>query len=117
MARKYDYTGVPQTCPKIDTVIRYVNQIKFDGSDDDLFDYENERKEVIEVLEQIRSANDSLRVFANCTFEEKDEFEQERDLLEKQVKELQSEISDLNAEVSKLETKVEELEDTLLEYK
>jgi len=114
MARKHDYTGVPQTCPKIDTVIRYIQSFKLALEDEDSI---SEQTEIIDVLEQIRSANDELRTFANCTFEEKDEYEQERDLLENQVKELQSEISELNSEIKNLETKVDELEDTLLEYK
>lgn len=83
MGRRDDYTGVPETCPYIDSVIRFIEE-----STDETINYTYAIKD----LEKIRSFNSDLRSVANSLFHEKEELEKE---LEYKISMQEDEIEDL----------------------
>ena len=114
MGRNRDNAPVGHTCPKIDQVISFLEKIDWNlEEDEEEKDLSIECKEMVEVMEQIRKANDSLRTWGNEEYNSKNEYEEERDDLEKEVKNLRSDLSDLQDEITNLKVDVETLEEKL----
>lgn len=111
MAR--DNAPIEHTCPKIDQVISFLEKIDWDLSDDDEKDLSIECKEIVEVMEEIRKANDTLRTWGNEEFNSKNEYEEEKDDLEKEVKNLKSDLSDMDDKIRELKKEIETLEEKL----
>jgi benzoyl-CoA reductase/2-hydroxyglutaryl-CoA dehydratase subunit BcrC/BadD/HgdB len=87
-----DNTGVPQTCPYIDEVIRFIEDVKWqEGQEDDA----QTVVEICKTLEKIRSMNTDLRDFGNQEYKRAEEAESDRDYYEKQVKSLEDEVENL----------------------
>jgi chromosome segregation ATPase len=111
MAR--DNAPVGNTCPKIDQVISFLENIDWDLEDEAEKDLSIECKEMVEVMEEIRKANDALRTWGNEEYKSKNEYEKERDDLEKEVKDLKSDLSDMIDEIKDLKTEIDTLEKKL----
>lgn len=117
MARNRDNAPIGHTCQKIDQVISFLEKIDWNLEDEDEKDLSIECKEIVEVMEEIRKANDTLRTWGNEECNLKNEYEQEKDDLEKEVKNLKSDLSymideirDLKAEINNLEEKLSDFE-------
>ena len=97
MARYIDNAPVGHTCPKIDTVISFIDSIDSEEI------HPNVLKEMINIMEEIRSANSQLREWGNDLCKQVDELQGEiNDEIRKNDK-LQDEISDLNSEIKDLQ--------------
>ena len=104
MAR--DNAPVPHTCPMIDEIISAIDSIEWDET------YWT-KKDLIETMEKIRKANDSLRNWGNDKHTECDELENQISDLEKDIKYKNEEIDDLKDEIKELKNEVSKLEDEL----
>lgn len=100
MGRYTDNAPIGNTCPKIDSVISFINGIKWDLEDEDEEILSRESKEIIEVLEEIRTANSTLREWGNQEFQDKEYLEKERDEMEGKIQELEKEIKSLEDDLS-----------------
>lgn len=99
-----DNTGVPQTCPYINDVIRFIEGINWcEDQEDDAQGV----TEVIKTLEKIRSMNSDLRDFGNQEYKRAEEAEKDRDYYEKQVRCLEDEVANLEKTVKELENLVD----------
>jgi predicted nucleic acid-binding Zn-ribbon protein len=108
MAR--DNAPVPHTCPKIDQVISFLEKIDWDLSDDDEKDLSIECKEMVEVMEEIRKVNDSLRSWGN---ELHDDLEKLEETSQSEYIELENKNRDLVSEINSLKSKIQKLENEL----
>lgn len=106
MARLNDTSGIPHTCPKIDSVIDFLNSLEITEHDEG-FTIED-IKRLCETLEEIRSANDGLRTHGSQLQNELDEKEDE-------IQELNNLNSDLHEEILNLKNEIEQLEEELNE--
>jgi chromosome segregation ATPase len=111
MARNRDNAPVGHTCPKIDQVISFLEKIDWNLEDEK--DLSIECKEMVEVMEEIRKANDALRTWGNEEYNSKNEYEEEKDDLEKEVKNLKSDLSDMIDEIKDLKAEIDTLEKKL----
>lgn len=107
MAR--DNAPVPHTCPMIDEIISAIDSV-------DWTDTYWDKKDLIETMEKIRKANNSLRNWGNDKHTECEQLEDQINDLEKDMKYkdreiegLVDEIKDLKHEVSKLEYELSEV--------
>ena len=62
MSRRTDNSNVPHTCPKIDTVIDFLENAEYHLEQDTFY---IKIDEMVNIMEQIRTANIDLRVFGN----------------------------------------------------
>ena len=104
MARYSDQAPVGHTCPLIDKVISFLDSIDCEEVN------QNEIKTTINVLEEIRSANDSLRTWGNELYKEKDEMESD---FEYEIKDLKRKIDDLEYDLRKKDEAIYSLEKDL----
>lgn len=107
-----DYSPIRHTCPMIDEVINIIMYPEWDLSDPDEEKLRDEFKEAIDIMEQIRTANSTLREWGNETYIEKLDLEKEIDWLEKRVAELEYEVRNYQDEIKSLENQLEELENS-----
>jgi len=116
MGRYTDNAPIDNTCPKIDSVISFIKGIGWNLEDEDELLLSKESKAIIEVLEEIRTANSTLREWGNQEFQEKEYFEKERDEMEGKIKDLEKEIKsledDLNATTDAYNDCMDELNST-----
>lgn len=103
-----DPTGVAQSCPLIDELLRFIESVSSDNEKDENYQADCER--AIIVLEMIRKANMKLREFGCDEHDRANEFEKDLnragdriDELEYQNKELQVSIEGYRAEIKDLE--------------
>ena len=98
MAR--DNAPVPYTCPMIDEIISAIDSNEWEET------YWT-KKDLIETMEKIRKANDSLRSWGNDLYDDLEKLEKQSQSdyieLENKNEDLVSEIEALKSEVSKLE--------------
>lgn len=92
MARYIDNSGVKNTCPSIDDIISFLNDLNFDNIDDFY------KKDLVDIMEEIRDANKSLREWGNQNYNEKEELQEEVDKLKDDVSDLEKELEDLKNE-------------------
>lgn len=115
--RKLDTSNIPETCPLIDEVIDFIDACETDTT-------QEERQQIIDTLEKIRSYNYGLRLHGESLNEQIREKEEaindlERDLSkfecelrdvcyskDEEIKELNLYIGDLEAEIKELLKKV-----------
>ena len=105
MPRHSDASPVPQTCPKIDSAISIVHGIYIDYEDFSKQTYVDFEK----TMEEIRSANSTLREWGNEEYKRANEMEDERDDLLRMVDDLKSEIGSLKSEIKELENELQQL--------
>lgn len=111
MAR--DNAPIGHTCPKIDQVISFLEKIEWDLEDEEENELSIECKEMVQVMEEIRKANDTLRTWGNEEYNYKNEYLEQVDDLEKEVKGLKSELSDMEDEIKDLKAEIDTLEEKL----
>jgi len=109
MARYRDYSGIDNTCPKIDEVISAIDSVNWD--EDSYWD----AKTVTEIMEQIRKANSDLRDWGNQMCRERDELQDEFDDLKRENDKLQDDVIYYEKQVKELGNKIDSLEDELSE--
>lgn len=101
MAR--DNAPVPHTCPMINEIISAIDSVDWEET------YWT-KKDLIETMEKIRKANDSLRSWGN-------ELHDDLEKMEKQSQsdyiDLENKNEDLTAEIESLKSEVSKLEDEL----
>lgn len=100
---------VGNTCPIIDSVIRDVNDIynSIENPDDS---NERDLKNILDHMEEIRSANSSLRSWGNDLIQERDDKQKTIDELEKKIGILEANYESLESERDSLERKIEAFE-------
>lgn len=101
MGRRDDYTGVPETCPYIDSVIRFIEENTEENTN---------YTSAIADLEKIRSFNSDLRSVANYFFHEKEQLESDFDY---EINAKDDEIKDLESKISELRSDIRDLMDTI----
>ena len=101
MAR--DNAPVSHTCPMINEVISVLESLNWD-------DCSWYMKDVIDIMEKIREANDKLRCWGNEKHEECEELEGRIYELERSVEDRDSEISDYIDTIEGLRAEIEQLE-------
>ena len=100
MARNTDHSGVPHTCPLIDSVIDFISNIDFN---EEQKYFSREATKMVDILENIRTHNSNLRDFGNNMCKERDSIEDDNTDLTNKVSELESCIRDLKYELEKYE--------------
>ena len=98
-----DNAPIGNTCPMIDDVIRSIDYIKdrmSPAADDDIHD---DFKNALSVLEDVRSANSTLREWGNDQHNRADDFEGQADHLEAELRKLRSELEDRERDIKDLE--------------
>ena len=103
-----DKTGIKQTCPYIDNVISWVDDI-CDNFETETEDISNKRKWCIEYLEEIRKMNSQLRDIAN------DHIDKSQDL-EYEIDKVNERLTDANNRILELESEIKQLEYELSQY-
>ncbi len=106
MARDNAY--VPYTCPMIDEVIAAIESIEWD-------DTRWTKNDLIDTMEKIREANDSLRNWGNEKYTDCEELETQIESLEKDINYRNIEIDDLSNEIKDLNNEILKLEDELIQ--
>ena len=101
MAR--DNAPVSHTCPMINEVISVLESLNWD-------DCSWYMKDVIDIMEKIREANDKLRYWGNEKHEECEELEDRISELEQSIEDRDSEISDYIDTIDGLRAEIEQLE-------
>ena len=104
MARHNDNAPVGHTCPLIDSVIAFVEN----NTDNEVS--EAEIKEIVEVLEKIRSANDALRTWGNDLYKEKEDMESDYEYEQKYLK---GKIDDLEYDLNQKDKEIHSLKQDL----
>lgn len=112
MAWRGDPTGVSQTCPLIDEVISFLNNIEWDEGEEDLC---KEATGMVQVLEMIRKANTKLREFGHEQYERASEFEKDLERASNRIDELEHTITVLEKECSSLTSEINDLQSQLQE--
>jgi archaellum component FlaC len=86
------------TCPNINEVIDFLKEVSENE------DFERGARWMIDIMEELREANSTLRGVAEDGIEAHERVEE----LESEVEELKSEVEELRARISILENKMEE---------
>lgn len=86
------------TCPNIDEVIDFLKEVSENE------DFERGARWMIDIMEELRGANSTLRGVAEEGIEAQEKVEE----LEYEVEELKSEVEELRARISILEHRMEE---------
>jgi uncharacterized protein YoxC len=100
MAR--DNAPVPHTCPMIDEIISAIDSVDWEET-------YCTKKDLIETMEKIRKANDSLRSWGNDKHIECEQLEKDIKYKDREIEGLVDEVKDLKHEVSKLEDELSEV--------
>jgi cell division protein FtsB len=105
MAR--DNAPVPHTCPMINEIISAIDSVDWKET------YWT-KEDLIETMENIRKANDSLRIWGNDLHDDLEKLEKQSQSdyidLENKNEDLTAEIESLKSEVSKLEDELEKID-------
>lgn len=100
-----DHSGVKYTCPLIDEVISAVKSIPAEVYE---YTYWTEKR-LIEILEEIRTANSTLRDYGNCLFDDKENLESDVDYFKNKKEYLEELVSDMKKEITELEKQLNEI--------
>lgn len=106
MSRHDDHSGVANTCPKINEIRDWLDNIQFDLNDPDERALDTERAYMLEVLEEVRTMNAELREWGNEMYREKED-------LESQVEAKNGEIEGLNDLISWQDEDISNLKEQL----
>ncbi len=102
MGRYRDNAPVGHTCPMIDEVISAINSV--DWGEGNYWDAHR----VIDIMENIRSANGQLRDWGNDECRLRSELEEELEEVKKENSKYLEQIEDLKDTIKSLESKLEE---------
>jgi predicted nucleic acid-binding Zn-ribbon protein len=97
-----DDSRVPHTCPLINEVIDAVKSVEWNDED-----YYNE-KDLVDTLEQIRSANGNLRDWGCDKNQEIHDLNDEIDDLKTEIRRLTEQLDEVNQEVIELQEQIDE---------
>lgn len=101
MARYIDNSGIKETCPKIDEIISFIEELNWNQLED------NYSKDfILNIMEEIRDDNKALRDWGNNCYNEKGELQEE-------VYKLKDDVSDLEKELEDLKNEYKEMEDVV----
>jgi chromosome segregation ATPase len=106
MARRGDNAPIGHTCPKIDSVISSIHSLYLSSEEMSKKEYEDFEK----LMEEIRSANSTLREWGNEQCDRAEEFEKDLDNSQREVDYLKNEVEELKSEVTQLEKDLAEAE-------
>lgn len=106
MGRRDDNAPIGHTCPKIDSVISSIHDLYISSEEMSREHYTQFEKE----MEEIRTANGTLRDWGNKQCDELIEMEKDRDYYEKRCRELENEVSSLQDDVKELQKELSEAE-------
>lgn len=106
MGRRDDNAPIGHTCPKIDSVISEIHSLYISGEEMSRGQYTQFEKE----MEEIRTANATLREWGNEQCQRAEEFEKEYDYYKSEADDLKKEVESLKKEVAQLEKDLEEAE-------
>jgi len=101
MARHKDHSPVSHTCPMIDEVISAINSVDWEET------YWT-KKQLIEIMENIRSHNGKLRDWGNEYCNKESDLADEIYELNKTIERLNDEVASLNQEISTMEAHSQE---------
>jgi polyhydroxyalkanoate synthesis regulator phasin len=107
MSRYSDNAPIGHTCPKIDSVISQIHALYMSSEEMTKQEYAEFEK----LMEEIRSANSTLREWGNEENKKAEEFEKDLDYEKSRVANLESEVEDLKKEVESLEKELLEHQD------
>jgi polyhydroxyalkanoate synthesis regulator phasin len=99
MARRGDNAPIGHTCPKIDSVISIIHSVYTSSEEMSRQEYTEFEK----LMEEIRSANSTLREWGNEHYERSEEMEKDYDYTKDRLADAESEIFDLKKEIKELE--------------
>lgn len=99
MARRGDNAPVGHTCPKIDSVISMVHSLYLSSEEMSKQEYTEFEK----LMEEIRSANSTLREWGNEENQKAEEFEKDLDYANRKIDDLTEEVEALKVEIKELE--------------
>lgn len=102
---RYDNAPIGNTCPIIDEALSLMD-ISWDLDNEDESDCAKNLTKAMELIEQVRGANSTLREWGNEMCKERDDFENEVDALTRRIAEMER---DYNSEIASLEQQIEEL--------
>jgi predicted nucleic acid-binding Zn-ribbon protein len=92
MSRDRDYSGIQNTCPKINEVI---SAIESDMPDDSY----HTKKELVGIMEELRTANLQLRTWGNDLYREKNVLEKELESSKREFDSLKDELQDIQSQL------------------
>ncbi len=98
MGRYTDQAPVGNTCPIIDEVIAFLENIEFNLDDEDESDLDVGRKHSLNLLERIRTANQTLREWGNEMYQDREYWEKDSDEKAREIISLQEQIISLEKE-------------------
>ena len=104
MARTSDNSPVGNTCPIIDSVKSFINDIEYSEDHDGRL-----TKYALDNLEEIRNANSTLRDFGNAQYALRETYENKCDELSDKISSLENDIQNLEDVIKKLENQIDEL--------
>lgn len=107
MSRKGDNAPIGHTCPKIDSVISQIHSLYMSSEDMSRSEYDHFEK----LMEEIRTANSTLREWGNEQYQIAEEFEKNLDYEKNKVSDLEDEVASLKKEVNQLEIDLENAQD------
>lgn len=99
MGRRDDNAPIGHTCPKIDSVIQAIHSLYISSEEMTRQQYTDFEK----LMEEIRSANSTLREWGNEECRRADELEKDLDDANRQLDNLKEEIESLKSEIKELE--------------
>src|SRR5690606_41341373 len=97
MGRLRDATDIPNTCPMIDEVISFIDNIRIDWEDE-----YHTKKELLDIMERIRTSNQNLRDFGNEQYYRAEELESDLEYFKSINEDLERDISRLENEISEV---------------
>ena len=106
MARRGDNAPIGHTCPKIDSVISQIHALYMSSEEMSKQEYSYFEK----LMEEIRTANSTLREWGNEQCEKAEEFEKDYDNSQREISDLKNEVESLKSEVKQLEKDLSETE-------
>lgn len=106
MSRYSDNAPIKNTCPMINEVISILEYPVWNLEDEDEADLAERSKLGVQIMEDIRKANETLREWGNDEHNEKESLEKERNELIDKVDDLEKEISQLKDELESLKQEV-----------
>lgn len=109
MPRRSDNSLIPQTCPKIDSVLSIITDIY--SADEPIT--KGELQNIEKLMEEIREANSKLRDWGNDEYNRAEELEKDKDYYQNEHEKAQSEVDSLKSEVDSLKSEIKDLEKEL----
>jgi uncharacterized coiled-coil DUF342 family protein len=114
-----DNSGVPNTCNLINAVISDIKELHsyygMDVSEEGQEDVDAFKESALNLLEEIRHANSTLRDWGNEYFNKFEDADREKDEFESETKVLKSTIEDLELQIASLEREIDNLKDEIYE--